>query len=194
MDHADEQQAIAAVLAGDVNAFAMLVERYQRPIFNMAYRMTRSHADALDLAQETFLKAFEELHRFQAGKRFFPWLYCIGMNRSKNFLRRKRILPNISLDDCEPGSGLDYPGQEEQILCEKLDLQVLADALQELPFDYREAVVLRFHEELSMEDVATALNLSLSAAKMRVHRGLKKLRDLIEDRGSCERGKTTSAP
>jgi RNA polymerase sigma-70 factor, ECF subfamily len=190
MEEASDHQVISTVLAGDVDAYAVLVRRYQKPIYNLMYRMTGgSHADSLDLAQETFIKAYEALHRFRAGSRFFPWLYSIGLNHSKNFLRRNRAHPTVDIDDCDPGSGLDYPGQEEETLCARLDFQHLREALGELPVDYREALVLRYHKDLSMEEIATALKISLSGAKMRVHRGLGKLREILGQ--DCdEEGKT----
>lgn len=179
MDKADDQRFIAAVLAGDVNAYAVLVERYQKPIFNLMYRMTGSRADALDLAQEAFIKCYEQLHRFQQQKKFYPWLYTVALNHARNFLRKRTTAKTSLLGDQELGSGLDYPAQQEDRLCSQLDAKGLTQALQELPWDYREAVVLRYHEEFSMEDIAATLGLSVSGAKMRVHRGLKKLRDIL---------------
>jgi RNA polymerase sigma-70 factor, ECF subfamily len=181
MEQEIDHQVVAAVLAGDTEAYAILVQRYQKPIYNMMYRMTGSCEDALDLAQETFIKAFEALHQFRQGSRFFPWLYSIGLNHSRNFLRRKKAQQTVCIDDCDVGSGLDYPGQQEENLCALLDSQEIRNALDRLPVDYREALVLRYHEELSMEEIAAALEISLSGAKMRVHRGLGKLRKILEN-------------
>lgn len=181
MDQNSDYQVVASVLAGDTDAYAVLVKRYQKPIYNLMYRMTGSCEDALDLAQETFIKAYESLHRFRVGGRFFPWLYSIGLNHSRNFLRRNKARQTVDLEDRDPGSGLDYPGQEEDRLFARLDSQGLRDALDRLPVDYREAIVLRYHEEFSMEEIAAALRISLSGAKMRVHRGLRKLRELLEN-------------
>lgn len=186
MGYVDDQEAVCAVLDGDANAYAILVERYQKPIFNLMYRMTGSLTDAADLTQDTFIKAFEELHRFNRQRKFFPWLYAIGLNRSKNLLRRNGICPSVPLEECEPCSGLDHPSQEEENMCLRLDSQRLCSAMNELPLDYREALILRYHEDLSLGDVAAALGLSLSAAKMRVHRGLRMLRGRLEEK-SCER-------
>ncbi|MGV8072997.1 MAG: RNA polymerase sigma factor [Syntrophobacteraceae bacterium] len=180
MDQESDYQVVASVLAGDADAYAVLVQRYQKPIYNLMYRMTGSREDALDLAQETFIKAYEALHRFRGSDRFFPWLYSIGLNHSRNFLRRNKTRQTFDMEDRDPGSGLDYPGQEEDRQCARLDYQDVYNALDQLPVDYREAVVLRYHEELSMEEIAAALSISLSGAKMRVHRGLGKLRKLLE--------------
>ncbi len=182
MDQSDDHQVISAVLAGDVEAYAVLVKRYQRPIYNLMYRMTGgSHPDSLDLAQDTFLRAYEALHRFRLGSRFFPWLYSIGLNLSRNFLRKTKAHQTVDIDDCELGSGLDYPAQEEEALCAKLDSHHIRKAMAALPVDYREAVLLRYREELTMDEIAMALGISLSGAKMRVHRGLGKLRELLKE-------------
>ncbi|MGO9019081.1 MAG: RNA polymerase sigma factor [Syntrophobacteraceae bacterium] len=178
--NADDSQLIAAILEGDVNAYSILVLRYQGAIFNLMYRMTDSYEDAGDLAQETFIKAYEQLYRFQRGKKFFPWLYTIGLNHARNFLRHNKRIQWVPLEDCAIDSELDYPCQQEDNICAKLDYAQLHEALNQLPLDYREALMLRYHEGLSMDEVAEAMTLKLSAAKMRVHRGLAKLRDILE--------------
>ncbi|GLI35823.1 RNA polymerase sigma factor [Desulforhabdus amnigena] len=193
MNSSDDQEAISAVLAGDANAYAVLVERYQKPIFNLMYRMTGSHADALDLAQDTFIKAYEQLYRFEEGKKFFPWLYTIGLNRSKNFLRQRKVKQTYSIEDFDPGSGLDHPSQQEDNLCDSLDSRLVQEAVQQLPVDYREAIILRYQEDFSMEDIAEALELSVSGAKMRVHRGIAKLREMLSDKRCGERNESQSA-
>ena len=180
MNPLDDQEIIAAVLGGDKNVYSVLVQRYQKPIFNLMYRVTRSYDDALDLAQETFMKAYENLDHFKKGARFFPWLYTIGFNHVRNFKRREKgFLRLFSRDWEEEKLGLGNPSQQEEQMCNQLDLSHLEQALQRLPVDYREAVILHYHEGLSMEDIAIALRLSNSGAKMRVHRGIKKLREII---------------
>ena len=171
---------ISSISKGDVNAYSILVLRYQKAIFNLMSRMTGSYEDATDLTQETFIKAYEQLYRFQKGKKFFPWLYTMGLNHARNFLRHKKLTSYVPLEDCEIDCGLDYPGKQEDEICAKLDYEQLQAALDQLPFDYREAIILRYQEGLSMENVAEALSLKLSAAKMRVHRGLARLREILE--------------
>jgi RNA polymerase sigma-70 factor (ECF subfamily) len=158
-----------------------LVKRYERPIFNLMLRMTGSESDALDLAQEAFVRAYEHLGRFKMEKPFFPWLYTIALNGARNFVRRRRAGRETALDDQEPAAEPNRFGDQEDRLCARLDLERVYQALQRLPVDYREAVFLRYHEDLSMEDLAAALQVSLSGAKMRVHRGLAKLRAILLD-------------
>ncbi len=183
MNQVEEQEIISAVLDGNVNAYAMLIQSYQQPIFNMVFRMTGSQEDAADLAQEAFIKAYEQLYRFHRERRFFPWLYTIALNLTRNFLRKRRNDKTVAIDDCDLHSQSDYVTQEEERICTQLDTQRLQGALSALPWEYREAVILRYREELPMADIAAALSLSVSGAKMRVHRGLKRLREILESKG-----------
>jgi RNA polymerase sigma-70 factor (ECF subfamily) len=191
MEESSDQEVISAVMDGDVNAYAILVARYQQPMFNLMYRMTRSCEDAADLAQETFIKAYEQLYRFRTGEKFFPWLYTIGLNHSRNFLRRDKTKQSIPIEEWEPTSGLDYPGQQEEKMCSRIDIRRLGEALDQLPVDYREALVLRYHEEVPVEEIAAALELSESGVRMRVSRGLKKLREILAGEDNGKEKKTT---
>lgn len=178
MDGNDEQNCIDRVLRGEVNAFGPLVERYQKPIFNLMYRMAGSSDKAADLTQETFIRAYQKLERFHPGKRFFPWLYSIGLNLARDSARKKTLnSESASTLNPESLSGCNSPGEQHDRMCESLEFLRLEKALDELPVNYREALILRYHDECSMREIAAALNLSVSAAKMRVHRGLDMLRE-----------------
>jgi RNA polymerase sigma-70 factor (ECF subfamily) len=179
MNPQDDLEIIRSVMSGNSEAYGALVQRYQKPIFNLMYRVTGSYEDARDLAQETFIKAYEKLDQFRTEARFFPWLYTIGFNHARNFIRRGNPVQTICNEDCDEQSGLDYPAQHEEKICAQIDFARIHQALGQLPVDYREAVFLHYHEGLSMEDIATALQLSVSGAKMRVHRGIKKLREIV---------------
>ena len=178
MDGNDEQNCIDRVLRGEVNAFGTLVERYQKPIFNLMYRMAGSSDKAADLTQETFIRAYQKLERFHPGKRFFPWLYSIGLNLARDFTRKHTRNPEtLSALNPESFSSCNSTSDQHDRMCERLEFIRLEKALEEIPVIYREALILRYHDECSMRDIAAALNLSVSAAKMRVHRGLNMLRD-----------------
>lgn len=179
MDQWSDDEVISAVLSGDVNAYGVLIGRYKEPIFNLMYRMTGCYEDAVDLAQETFIKAYERLCCFRKGERFFPWVYTIGLNHARNHLRRSKIHRTIPIEECDLGSGLDYPAQQEERMCSRLDIQRLRKALDQLPFDYREALILRYHADVPVEEIAASLKLSESGARMRISRGLKKLREIV---------------
>lgn len=182
MDISEENQLISDVLNGDAEAFAVLVNRYQRPIFNLMVRMSGCREDATDLTQEAFLKAYEHLEKFRPTRRFFPWLYTIAMNLGVDHLRkRKNTIANVSVDDAEnPARATEVPVRDDtDRLMYQLDAGRLPALLMRIPMDYREALILRFHEGLTMKDVGTALGITTSGAKMRVKRGLQQLRDKL---------------
>jgi RNA polymerase sigma-70 factor (ECF subfamily) len=179
-----EETLVCEILSGDVNAYALLVKRYQQPIFNLMLRMTGSEQDAVDLTQETFLRAYEKLEKFNPSAPFFPWLYTMGLNLARDFLRRAKRSP---IESYEPENSFSTEFDQDDRLADQIDIQQVQERLQLLPADYREALLLRFHEELSINEVANALGLSVSAAKMRIHRGLLKLRQLLEKHRTPDR-------
>lgn len=171
-----EANLIYEILAGDAEAYAILVRRYQKPIYNLMLRMTASNEDATDLTQETFVRAYEKLEQFKPSRPFFPWLYTIGLNLARDFQRKEKAsrtaLEALSGDPDPREKAGDNPH-------ESLEAEQVARLLQTLPLDYREALMLRFHEGLSVKELASALGITVSGAKMRIHRGLHRLRELL---------------
>jgi RNA polymerase sigma-70 factor, ECF subfamily len=174
----EETRIISAVLDGEADAFEPLIAKYEKPIYNLMYRTTGSLDDAVELTQEVFLKAYDKLDQFQLGRNFFSWLYALAVNIGRDYLRHKRRHPPSIHDNPGPIAE-DLQTQADPRLTE--EVQSLVKALALLPIDYREAVILRFQEERSMQEIADMLNLSVSGAKMRVHRGLEKLRAILGD-------------
>lgn len=172
-----EETLVYEILSGDVDSYALPVKRYQKPIYNLMLRMTGSEQDALDLTQETLVRAYEKLEKFDPSAPFFPWLYTMGLNLARDFLRRAKRSPTESYD---PENGFSTETDQDDRLLDQIDAQQVLEKLQTLPLEHREALLLRFHEGLSLSEIAYALGLSVSAAKMRVHRGLLKLRQLLE--------------
>lgn len=177
----NEDEVIRDVLAGNTQAFGILVARYQKPIFNLMLRATRAEHTAADLAQDTFVRAYENLARFRPGARFFSWLYAIGLNRARDWLRgagtQRREVP-LEIDEAQIGDpGINDPRPH---IDQHLDLERVGQAVTHLPLEYREAVMLRYHEDLPLKEVAQILGITLSAAKMRVHRALDMLRRALE--------------
>lgn len=184
-DLSEDSRIVGDVLNGDVNAFGLLVQKYQKPIYNLMYRVTGSEDTSLDLAQETFVRAYEKLERFDPGRSFFSWLYAIGVNLSKDYLRRAGRESRHMGRSFDENRAFDAKLDQEARLDRKQETARLIKALDQLPFDHREAVLLRFKEELSMKDISRALSVSVSGAKMRVHRALKKLHNMLQE-NSCE--------
>lgn len=174
-----EELLISEILAGDADAYAVLVKRYQKPIYNLILRICRSEMDALDLTQETFIRAYEKLESFMPSKRFFPWLYTIGMNLARDHFRKTRSGTAVEEPLMEEHHNPHSMPGENNGLPEILDAAKVRMSLEKLTFDHREAIIMRFHEGMSMSEIAQVLGISVSGAKMRVHRGLQKLSELV---------------
>jgi len=182
MKQIDEGEIIGRVLGGDREAFADLVDAYKGPVFSLAFRMTGSIQDADDLTQESFLRAFQSLGRFRAGERFFPWLYTVSLNVIRNHLRKVKALPEETAGKGNP-EATDPRGDADDAAIGWERRHRLQRYLLKLPLPVREALVLRFYEGLGFEDIASVTGDSLSSAKMKIYRGLEKIRVMMEEDG-----------
>jgi RNA polymerase sigma-70 factor (ECF subfamily) len=185
---AEENRLIARCLAGEVEAFRPLVQRYQRLAFSVALRMLGSRADAEDIAQQAFVDAFNALERFRGEGRthaFSTWLLRIAVNRSKDMLKSRRRTEE-PLDHDVPGGEAAFaydPPTPEAHASSGERRERLEAALLELPTKYREVLILRDAEDLSYEEIRVILQLPLTTLKIRVIRARAMLRDLVEREG-----------
>ena len=179
MISSDDGKIVTEVLEGDRNAFGILVRKYQKQVFTLMHRFTNSPSEAADLTQEAFLRAYNRLETFQPGKKFFVWLYTLSLNLARDYSRKsKKYADNLKENIYDPHR---ETSDQESRLIQKGEAMALLEALYRLPEDFREALILRYREDLSMRDIARVLNLSVSGAKMRIHRGLIKLRELVSE-------------
>ena len=175
---------IKRIRDGDRDAFAGLVDKYKTRIFNLAFRLSGSHTDADELTQIVFVRTFETLDRFDAGQPFFPWLYTIALNTIRNACKRKyrRIFFLNNPANINSSSTQSLPSPEDRLMLhEKVDQ--LAAVLKKLPYQQREAIILRYFEQCTYAEIAGYQHISLSAAKMRVIRGMAKLQKLMVETG-----------
>jgi len=181
----DEGALVAAAKAGDINAFETLVGRYERKIFRLAQNITQNKEDAEDVMQEAFLKSYQHLGEFQGNSRFYTWLVRIAVNQALMKLRKRR--PNqVSLDeevdtgeDTMPREVEDWgPSPEERYKQSELG-GILSSTIAELEPPFRIVFQLRDIEELSTEETAEALGLSIPAVKSRLLRARLKLRQKL---------------
>ncbi len=181
MEQSDEV-LVSRVQEGSSESFAPLVQRYQRPVFNLMYRYTRSEQEAADLTQEVFLRAYEKLASYRPGRSFFSWLFALASNRARDWHRKngRKILheQSLRLAGQEPGP---VSGQEKR-LEEKEQLELVEALLQRLPARTREILILRYRHERSIREIATIFACSQSAVKMRISRGLRELQDMMANK------------
>lgn len=166
---------IARVLAGDVTAFGILVDRYQGRFARFATRMLGTREDAEEALQDAFLRAYRALGRYQDRERFASWFYRILVNRCRSALARRR--PRDVTDDAAAESHGPAP---DRALIERDQAAWLLDRL---PAEQREVFLLHYVEELSYEEIAVITGVRVSALKMRIKRGLARLRQLVGEQG-----------
>jgi len=182
MNDQEDSRIIESVRAGNRDDYSIIVDRYKRPLFNLAYRMTGNYSDAEDLTQETFVKAYENLSRFDSSRRFFAWLYTISLNLIRNHIKKQvQILAGNAQGVASRHSQGDFDtGCQERSMMKSQDIERLNESLILLSGSLREAVLLRFHQGLSFKDMAEVSGISSSAAKMRVYRGLERLSEMMK--------------
>jgi RNA polymerase sigma-70 factor (ECF subfamily) len=183
---ADELVLVRAAKAGDISAFEELVRRYDRNVFRIAQHITHNREDAEDVVQDAFLKAYENLAKFQEQSKFYTWLVRIAVNEALMRLRRRRPERMVSLDedvrtedDTMKREIADWSPNPEQIYTQGEMHEILQRTIQGLPPGFRTVFVLRDVEGLSTEETAEALDLSIPAVKSRLLRARLQLRDRL---------------
>jgi RNA polymerase sigma-70 factor, ECF subfamily len=181
--------AVARARAGDGDAYRLLVERHSRSVFRLAFRMTGNEQDSEDVVQETFLRAYKQLHRYEARSSFATWLYRIAANYSLDLVRRRKRHGEVALgesatgDDDAPEMLNTIPSRDpgpDRLAFSGAVQQRVAGALEELSAQERTAFVLRHFEGQSIEEISGALGLSGNAAKHSIFRAVQKLRRALE--------------
>ncbi|HEY2016204.1 MAG TPA: sigma-70 family RNA polymerase sigma factor [Bryobacteraceae bacterium] len=182
----DESTLVAQAREGDTSAFGELVRRYEGKIFRLAQHVTQNREDAEDVLQETFMKAYEHLDQFKGDSKFYTWIVRIAVNQALMKLRRRKTDKSVSLDETID-TGEDTITREiaawdedpEQRFSREELGGILDTAIQALEPPYRSVFVLRDIEELSTEETAEALNLSVPAVKSRLLRARLQLRERL---------------
>ncbi|MDY7039878.1 MAG: sigma-70 family RNA polymerase sigma factor [Chloroflexota bacterium] len=170
-----EQVWIQQALGGSKEAFTRLIEAYQTPVYNLAYRMLGNAQEAEDAAQEAFIRAYTRLHTYDPTRKFASWLLSITSHYCIDRLRRRR-LHLVSLEELPPWHGVasERPQPEERLI-ENQKCDAVQALLSALPPHYRAPVILRYWYDFSYREIADAMNLTESAVKSRLHRAREML-------------------
>ena len=181
-----DPELVGLAKSGQMDAFDELVNRHERKIFRLTQHITGNREDAQDALQETFLKAFSRLSQFQGDSQFYTWLVRIAVNESLMKLRKGRAHPTVSLDepietddDLIPRELGTWDRNPEQLYSEQEWREMLDRAVQSLPPIFRTVFVLRDMDQLSTEEAAEVLQLSVPAVKSRLLRARLQLRDKL---------------
>ena len=178
---------IKQVLKGDQNAYTDIVNLYQHKLYQICYRMLGNKQEAEDIAQEAFVRAYINLHSYDQKRKFSTWLYRIATNLCIDRIRKKK--PDYYLDAEVAGTeGLDMYSQiasSEQLPEETVEQMELQDRIQyeisRLPDKYRSVIVLKYMEELSLQEISEILDMPLGTVKTRIHRGREQLRKQLNN-------------
>lgn len=178
-DDADDLKAIRETISGRTEAFRRLVDRYTDVVHRLAHRLLRDETEAEDATQEIFLKAFDALDRFQAGRRFYPWLYTIAFNHLRTMTARRdhrERAARLPYEDRVAASDAGRAiGEPEHELLRREGERELRGAIDRLPPHYREVVILRQFEELSVAEVAAIMEIPEGTVKTYLHRAKQAL-------------------
>jgi RNA polymerase sigma-70 factor, ECF subfamily len=196
----EEDALVTALCSGDGPAYEILIQRYQQPVFNLVCRLMNDPADASDIVQEVFLKVFRNIANFRGKSSLKTWIYRIAVNEAYNhrrwFSRHLRQEVALAADEgsLSYADSLADPGRTPFDLAADRETRALVEAaLETLNPKFRAAVVLRDIEDMSYEEIATVLDVSLGTVKSRILRGREALRKILEGRLEPEPGMNWSA-
>ncbi len=177
MSHEQDALLVRQCLDGNQGAFETLIDRYQRPIYNLALRYAANREDAEDIVQTVFAKVFEKLNTYNSRHKFFSWLYKIAVNESINHLSRKRAVEQFNEDLHSASNAPDEPKQDHE-LTRKID-----NALLELKPEFRIIVILNHFQDLTYREIGYILDIHENKVKSRLFSARKKLRSILMRKG-----------
>jgi RNA polymerase sigma-70 factor, ECF subfamily len=182
-----DEELVARTVAGDADSFNQLILRWERPIYALAYRVIGRDEDARDVCQEAFLRAFRGLPGFKGQAKFSSWLYRITLNLCRDWIRRQRRTPVVSMPegmDIVELAGAQGPMESIEDLVARNQLsQTVGEAMRYLPEEQRTAIILKEYHGLTFQEIADLQGCPLSTVKTRLYQGLSVLRRQLDARG-----------
>jgi RNA polymerase sigma-70 factor (ECF subfamily) len=174
----DELELLQQALAGDLEAWGEMVTRYKRAVFGIALGILGNPADAEDATQDAFIRAYENLRRYDLRRRFSTWIFTIVSNICKNRLRQERFTSRLEDETQVPG------GADPALAAVEAERgRLIKEALSELDFKYRAPLVLRYYSDLDYQEIAQILGLPEGTVKTHLHRGKAELKKILERKG-----------
>jgi len=177
MNNVGDRELIENCMNGDKRAFEGLLSRYEKPVFNAAYRMLNNPEDARDVTQTVFLKVIENLDSFDPKYKFFSWIYRIALNESINCLKKQNRLEPMGQEPVSQGSG-----PAEQTGSEQMS-QGMQTALMTIKAEYRTVIILKHFADCSYTEIGQILDLSEKKVKSRLYTGRQLLKEALTTSG-----------
>lgn len=178
----EDKELVRRCLGGDTSAFAILIDRYQRPLFNTALRMTGDYEEARDITQSVFMKVYQKLETYKPEHKFFSWIYRMLVNESINFLNRRDRAQAL-----EPGLVSETKTPADHHHATQLNNQ-MQEALLELQFDYRMVILLRYFNDMSYKEMSYLLGIPEKTIKSRLYTARRLMAEILLHRGITSHG------
>lgn len=170
MTTGEEQKIIEKIIAGELDQFRILVEKYQNPVFRVIYKIVGDYEDAKELTQDVFVKTFESIRQYNSGHKFFSWIYRIAINNALLFVKRKKsFLPIEEIPYQIAEQMPDYEGRDH----------LLAQSISELAENYKTVIILKYYSDLSYADIAEMLEIPEKTVKSRLFDARKILKEKL---------------
>lgn len=177
-----DEEIVEQIIAGDTELFAEVIARYQKQLIVYARRITFSQQAAEDVAQNTFIKAYQNLRGFDTKRKFSSWIYRIAHNEAVNYVRKHRREITTSEDSWFDSKQSESESVEE-VVDKRISNEALAKALMELPLKYREPIILHTLEGKSYDEVSDILRIPTATVGTRIRRGKAKLKAIMKAKG-----------
>lgn len=173
-----DEELLRHTRQGDTEAFGLIVERYQRRVFAVAYGLVHDVEQARDLVQEGFIRAYQAIDRFRGTSGFYTWIYRIVVNLCIDYIRKRAVERDAFSEDPDP---IGQPPSTPEAIASRRELQmVVRRAIQKLPEDQRAVIVLREMEGLSYKEIAQVVDSSVGTVMSRLFYARKRLRDILK--------------
>lgn len=192
IDRSEEEQLVSRASRGDAQAFAELVRKYEKLVYNLSYQASGNADDAFDISQEVFIKVYRSLDKFRGDCRFFTWLYRITMNTVKDYIRSQKRKKTVSLSEYDeeedgPSATRDIPDETteadpEEMTEIKEKRRLVRQAIAQLSEDHRTILTLRDMEGYSYEEIAEMLELEIGTVKSRLNRARQAVKEYLLQR------------
>lgn len=175
MDRIDDNILVRRCLQGDKKAFEEIVDRYQKTVFNAAFRILNDYEDAADVAQSVFIRVYENLEKFSARYKFFSWLYKITVNESLNFLKQRKQIGGIAAEEVADANTPEDLYKDVELS------ESIQQALMQIGLDYRLVIVLRYFQDLSYNEISYVLDTPEKTIKSRLFTARNLLKNIMSE-------------
>ena len=180
MNHQPDQYYIQKVLEGDINAFSILVERYQNLVYTVVYRVVKNKEQAEEVAQDTFVKAYESLVKYRGEAKFSTWLYTIAYRKSLDLVKsNRRLITSELIEEINEGD-IEQVTDALSYLQEQERKKIIAESILKLPQETAVLVTLYYFEEKNIKEIADIVGLTADNVKIKLFRSRKKLYSILK--------------